>query len=68
MIPAPGVACPGCGNLVECTCDAEKKHKEDCRYLAAMRLSVELECEHGFQACPECDPCDCGAGGEVPVR
>ena len=68
MIPAPGTACAGCGNFCTCTCSIEKKHKKSCRYRVAASLSVELACDHGLQACPECDPCDCGAGAEVPVR
>lgn len=57
-----------CGNLATCTCQLEVKHKAHCRFLRAAKLSVELACKHGFQACPECDPCDCGAGEKEGVR
>lgn len=55
------VFCPKC-KLVTCVCKLSEKHKPDCRYLIAARCPVEFECEHGAQACPICDPCDCGAG------
>lgn len=57
----PGTACPKCGNLVACTCTIAKKHKKGCRYRIAAELSFELACPHGLQACPKCDPCDCGS-------
>jgi len=67
-IPTPGTACTGCGNLCSCTCDLSKKHKADCTFLRAATLAVELACEHGFQACPVCDACDCGAGETAGLR
>lgn len=54
--------CATCGNYATCVCELKKKHKRTCRYLRAAMLGIEIECEHGFQACPKCDPCDCGAG------
>jgi hypothetical protein len=57
------VFCPDCGLIRDgCVCSARREHKPGCRFLRAASLSVELECHHGFQACPICDPCDCGAG------
>ena len=50
-----------CGNLVACTCKLERRHGPDCPFARAAKLAVELPCPHGFQACPECDPCSCGA-------
>ena len=61
-IPRPGWACPDCGNLCGCTCQIERDHRPECRYRKAAMLSVELACDHGFQACPECDPCCCDLG------
>lgn len=55
------IGCPKCGNLATCTCKIQVEHKDGCRYRRAAMLSIELPCEHGFQACPICDPCDCGA-------
>ena len=65
--PLDEVFCPGCGS-VTCYCEQKARHRGDCRYLRAARLSFELACDHGYQACPECDPCSCGAGGEVALR
>lgn len=62
------VACPVCGNLASCTCDVAAKHKPDCRFRRAAELSVELACAHGFQACPQCDPCTCGAGESIGLN
>lgn len=52
--------CETCKNLVCCVCNIDKTHKDNCLFRRAAVLSVELECEHGFQACPICDPCNCG--------
>lgn len=35
------------------------KHKEDCPYQKAMSNPVGIECKHGYDVCPECDPCTC---------
>jgi hypothetical protein len=53
--------CTRCDNLCSCTCRIQREHTKKCRYRIAACLSVELECEHGLQACPVCDPCTCGA-------
>src|SRR5262245_53527217 len=67
--PLDEVFCQVCGVIKEsCICDLKKKHKETCRFLRAARLSFELACDHGFQACPECDPCDCGVGATQGIR
>lgn len=68
----PCQGCPDCGLLVDgyrredgtcfvvCeACDAKKSHSADCRYLRALSCSVGIECEHGRDVCPTCDPCDC---------
>lgn len=67
-IAKAGEACAGCGNFCTCTCDLAKKHKARCRFRRAASLSVELACEHGYQACVKCDPCDCGAGQKESIR
>jgi len=53
-------SCTKCGNLVACTCQLQEQHKKGCAFLRAATLGMELGCPHGFQACPECDPCTCG--------
>lgn len=65
----PSIGCSECGFIGSlCICELKKKHKPDCRFLKAASLSIELACEHGYQACPICDPCDCGAGQEEGVK
>ncbi len=54
-----GGACVRCGNLVHCTCTLQERHQPGRRFVRAAMLSVELACEHGYQACPLCDPCSC---------
>lgn len=56
-----------CG-YITCICWVFEKHEEGCRFRRAAALKVELACDHGFQACPECDPCTCGAGEDTGVR
>lgn len=55
------VGCQKCGNLVNCTCSLHERHTEKCQFIMAASLPFELSCEHGFQACPTCDACDCGS-------
>ena len=68
IIPVVFVGCKGCGNLATCICALRKKHAPTCRFRRAAELSFELACDHGLQACPECDPCTCGAGESEGVR
>lgn len=56
--------CRGCG-YVTCVCNVQIAHRPGCRYRRAALLTVELACEHGYQACPTCDPCTCGASKEA---
>ncbi len=70
----PCQTCPSCGLLVDgyrredgtcfvvCgACDASKTHKQGCRYLKSLSCWIAIECEHGLEVCPTCDPCTCGA-------
>lgn len=34
-------------------------HKANCRFLISAVGAAAIECEHGFDACPICDPCTC---------
>ena len=34
------------------------KHHSECRFLKASK-GVPVECEHGYDVCPICDPCNC---------
>lgn len=35
------------------------KHKRSCRYRLAATCAGPVECEHGYEVCPKCDPCEC---------
>jgi hypothetical protein len=37
----------------------ERKHLPNCPELRARTCTAPIECEHGFDACPECDACSC---------
>ena len=37
-------------------------HAESCRYRIAALGAAAIECEHGFEVCPDCDPCTCVTG------
>lgn len=44
-------------------------HKPTCRFLISVAGAAAIECEHGFDSCPTCDPCTCdGAGGRKQER
>jgi hypothetical protein len=43
-------------------------HRPGCRWLRARLCAVGIECEHGFDVCPQCDPCDCGESYQERVR
>lgn len=52
------VACSTCGHFA-CVCAVRKEHVESCRYRIARASSVAIECDHGYDVCPTCDPCTC---------
>lgn len=52
------VGCTVCGHLA-CVCPTIKAHVEGCKFRAAVACPVAIECDHGFDVCPECDPCTC---------
>ena len=58
MTQTPGSACLVCGHFA-CVCEIRRKHDEACRYRRAAAGSVAIECEHGYDVCPICDPCTC---------
>ena len=51
-------ACSTCGHFA-CVCDVKAEHMADCKYRIARAGSVAIECEHGYDVCPVCDPCTC---------
>lgn len=38
------------------------EHDLDCPYWHAVNANVGIECEHGCDVCPTCDPCTCHDG------
>lgn len=54
-----------CGHIA-CVCGVIDAHPDpDCKYRLAVTCHVALECEHGHDVCPHCDPCTCKKGGEA---
>lgn len=44
-------------------------HDSHCLFLQAVKSSVGIECTHGHDVCPICDPCTCiGRTRRVPER
>lgn len=40
------------------------RHKPDCTFWRALSGPVAIECEHGYDVCPICDPCTCQDAAE----
>lgn len=45
-----------------CCCEVRRNHAADCMFRRAVECPVAIECEHGADVCPICDPCTCGKG------
>lgn len=50
--------CPVCDHYA-CVCTIRAQHEASCRYRRAAASAVGIECDHGFDVCPICDPCTC---------
>ncbi len=59
--PLESVFCPLC-HQCPCCCGVRRNHAEECKFRRAVECPVAIECEHGLDVCPTCDPCTCGAG------
>ena len=55
--PVPKAEC-ACGHIA-CVCNILKRHRPQCKFLKAACCPVGIECEHGRDVCPLCDPCEC---------
>lgn len=42
-------------------------HDPDCRFRIAATSAAGIECEHGYDVCPICDPCTCEGADEPGV-
>ena len=54
-----------CGSLMVTSdgvcqvCTTKETHNPECKFLRAITCPVGIECEHGYDVCPSCDPCTC---------
>ena len=53
-----GIGCETCGYLA-CICGIRAAHVDGCKFRLAATCAVPVECPHGRDCCPECDPCTC---------
>lgn len=54
-----GTACKKCQHFA-CVCAVLFLHDVRCPFRTAVACAVAVECEHGRDICPQCDPCTCG--------
>lgn len=59
--------CEQCGHL-SCVCRIIESHEERCPFRLAATCAVGIECEHGRDVCPTCDPCTCESTDETPTK
>lgn len=50
--------CTTCGHIV-CVCGIRESHEDGCDFRRAATCAVGIECDHGHDVCPICDPCTC---------
>lgn len=69
--------CYGCGSRTalhpdDCPAFApavlSNGHEPDCDFRRAETSPAAIECEHGHDVCPICDPCTCGKGKQHSER
>ncbi len=58
------IGCPECGHLTiageNCeACRIRAAHREGCAFRLSATCAIPIECEHGYDVCPTCDPCSC---------
>ena len=47
------------GGHLACVCAVNRNHKTYCPFRRAVTVPIGIECEHGRDVCPVCDPCTC---------
>lgn len=52
-------ACTVCQHFA-CICVINQEHAKDCKFRKAATCGTPIECDHGYDVCPTCDPCTCG--------
>jgi hypothetical protein len=56
-IDEPDAPCK-CGHIA-CVCDIIAVHRPKCPFRLSATCPVGIECKHGRDTCPKCDPCTC---------
>lgn len=59
------MSCATCGHI-GCVCSTKREHRDGCPYRRAVTCSTPIECKHGYDVCPTCDPCMCAVSEERP--
>jgi hypothetical protein len=55
----PNCGCSKCGHLA-CVCKIIAAHPDPkCDFRFSATCAVPVECKHGYDVCPICDPCTC---------
>ena len=49
-----------------CVCLINREHELGCKFRRAATCAVPIECEHGSDVCPSCDPCTCNSLNGAP--
>jgi hypothetical protein len=60
------MSCPVCNHFA-CVCEIRQIHAPGCLFRQAAAGGLAVNCEHGRDVCPTCDPCTCGASGEIDL-
>lgn len=63
-VPADSIGCKMCGHLA-CVCGIRTQHPDPaCKFRVSTTCAVPIECDHGYDVCPQCDPCTCNSTKE----
>lgn len=54
------IGCAECGHIA-CVCRIKASHDDGCKFRLSATCAIPIECEHGYDVCPTCDPCTCSA-------
>lgn len=65
MRPRVKIGCKTCGHIA-CVCRINGAHEDGCKFRRAAACAVGIECEHGRDVCPICDPCTCAKRVRLP--
>ena len=57
-------ACLVC-KFYSCVCAILLGHQKECSYRKAATSPIGIDCPHGYDVCPQCDPCNCTEKADV---